>query len=98
MPHADWRSTALYDDKRKLDAPCFAFEFLHRNVEFVRDHKRLVRLAGRNALSRKSREAFARRWGLRFRKKRTRRPGANDPLDGDGPAKCCPACPGTTRS
>lgn len=95
MPHADWRSTAPYDDNRKLDAPGFAFEFLRRNAEFVKDHQRLVRLASRNALSRKSRDAFAQRWGLRFRKVRARRQTAKDPLDDDGPAKCCPAWPGT---
>jgi hypothetical protein len=97
MPRADWRSTAPYDDKRKLDASGFAFEFLRRNAEFVKDHERLVRLAGRNVLSRKSRESFARRWGLRFREVRPRRQAANDPLDGDGPANCYPTCPGTTR-
>jgi hypothetical protein len=97
MPRADWRSTAPYDDKRKLDAPGFAFEFLRRNAEFVKDHERLARLASRNALSRKSRETFARRWGVRFREVRARRQAANDPLDGDGPAKCYPACPSTTQ-
>jgi hypothetical protein len=80
-----------------LDAPGFAFEFLRRNAEFVKDHERLVRLAGRNALSRKSRETFAHRWGLRFREVRARRQATNDPLDDDGPAKCRPACPGTTQ-
>jgi hypothetical protein len=98
MPQADWRSTAPYDDKRKLDAPGFAFEFLRRNAEFVRDHERLVRLAGRNAVSRKSREAFARRWGLRFRKARARRQAASDPVDDDGPAECYPARPRTAQS
>lgn len=95
MPYADWRSTTPYDDKRKLDAPGFAFEFLRRNAEFVKDHERLVRLASRKALSCKSRDTFAQRWGLRFRKVRARRQTAKDPLDDDGPAKCCPACPGT---
>ncbi len=98
MPRADWRSTAPYDDKRKLDAPGFAFEFLRRNADFVRDHQRLVRLASRNALSRKSREAFARRWGLRFRQARTRRQPADDPVDGVGPTECCPACAYTAQS
>lgn len=97
MPRADWQSTAPYDDKRKLDAPGFAFEFLRRNAEFVKDHERLVRLAGRNILSRKSRETFARRWGLRFRKVRARRQAANDPVDDDGPAKCGTAHLDTTQ-
>lgn len=97
MPRADWRSTAPYDDKRELDAPGLAFEFLRRNAEFVKDHERLARLASRNALSRKSRDIFARRWGLRFREVRPRRQTANDPLDGDGPAKRYLARPGTTQ-
>jgi hypothetical protein len=97
MPQADWRSTAPYDDKRKLDAPGFAFEFLRRNAEFIRDHQRLVRLARRNALSRKSRETFAQRWGLRFREVRARRQATNDPVDDGGPAKCRRACPDTAQ-
>ncbi len=97
MPRADWRSTAPYDDKRKLDAPGFAFEFLRRNAEFVKDHERLVRLAGRNVLSRKSRENFARRWGLRFREVHARRQTSDNPLDDDGPAKCSPAHLDTTQ-
>ena len=97
MPQADWRTPAAYEDKRTLDAPGFAFEFLRRNPEFVRHHQRLVQLLGRNALSRKARNAFAQRWGLRFREVRPRQQDTSDPVDDDGPAKCRSAWPHTVR-
>lgn len=97
MPQADWRSTAAYDANRKLDAPGFAFEFLRRNRDFVRHHQRLENLLKRNALSPRMRDAYARRWGVRFRECHARLRKTADPVDDDGPAKCCPACPGAAR-
>jgi hypothetical protein len=67
MPRADWRTPTAYDDKRKLDATGFAFEFLSRNPAFLRDHHRLAEALRRGAPSQGACEAFARRWGIRFR-------------------------------
>jgi hypothetical protein len=92
-PHADWRSSAAYEDKRALDAPGFAFEFLRRNPEFIRHHQQLSRALSRNALTSKARQAFARRWGIRFRGTRSRSPDPADPVDGDSAAQCrCAQC------
>jgi hypothetical protein len=88
MPRPDWRSPAAYEDKRSLDASGFAFEFLSRNPEFVRHHQQLSRAHSRNALTPKARHAFARRWGLRFRKTRARLQDSDDPVDGGGAANC----------
>lgn len=95
MPQGEWRSEAAYDDKRALDAPGFAFEYLRRNPEFIRHVRQLERSLARGALTREARNAFARRWGMRFREARTRRQKSDDPLDDDGPAERHPtnACP-----
>jgi hypothetical protein len=88
MPRPDWRSPAAYEDKRSLDAPGFAFEFLRRNPEFIRHYQLLARAQRRNTLTPKSRQTFARRWGVRFRSARTRLPDPEDSVDGGGAAKC----------
>jgi len=93
MPRADWRSPAAYEDKRSLDAPGFAWEVLRRNPEFQREHQRLSRAFDRDALTPKQLEAFARRWGVRFREAHARLRKRCDPLDGDGPSEC--RCPDT---
>ncbi len=87
-PQIDWRSTAAYEDKRLLDGPGFAYEFLSRNPEFVRHHQQLSRALSRKALTPKARQAFARRWGLRFRRTRVRLEDPDDPVDGSSTAKC----------
>ena len=97
MPRSDWRSPEPYEATRSLDAPGFAFEFLRRNVEFVRHHQRLERLLKRNSLSRHERETYARHWGVRFRERGTRSREAGDPVVGDGPAECRPAWPITDQ-
>lgn len=98
MPRADWRSTAPYDDKRMLDAPGFAFEFLRRNSEFIRHHRRLERHLQRNALSARMRDAYAKRWGLRFQEGYTQLRKTGDPVDDDCPSKCSPIYPYTSQS
>lgn len=67
MPKADWRSPEAYEDRRSLDAPGFAYEFLARNDEFQRERRKLDRDAERKQLDSNDADAFARRWGLRFR-------------------------------
>jgi hypothetical protein len=98
MSAAEWRSAGAYEDLRSLDAPAFAFEFLRRNPEFLKDHARLARKSRHRALDPKDTEAFAQRWGLRFRPRitqasRNRRtvdgqsiPGRRHPGKGDGRA------------
>jgi hypothetical protein len=86
MPRSDWRSPAAYDDKRKLDAPGFAFEFLKRNRAFRRDYERLSAALAKNALTQAERDRFARRWGVRFREAHVRLRKSRDSLDGDDPA------------
>ncbi len=67
MPKADWRSPDAYEEWRSLDAPGFAYEFLARSDEFQRERRKLDRDAERNRLDPVDADAFARRWGLRFR-------------------------------
>ena len=67
MYGANWRSPAAYEDLRSLDALGFAWEFLRRNRAFQRDRRRLEEAAERGTLSADEAEAFARRWGVRFR-------------------------------
>jgi hypothetical protein len=88
MSRPDWRSAAAYEDKHDLDPPGFAYEFLRRNPKFVRDQKKLERALARHALTTQMRSAFARRWGIRFRERSTRREKSTNPLDGRGSAEC----------
>ncbi len=67
MTRADWRSPGAYEDLRSLDAPGFAWEYLRRNPEFQRHCKKLERAVRQGALDQAEADAFARRWGLRFR-------------------------------
>jgi len=66
MPRTNWRSPEAYEDLRSLDAPGFAWQYLSRNSEFRREHKRLADLARRRKLIPDQEAAFARRWGVRF--------------------------------
>ncbi len=89
MSRADWRSPDAYEDLLSLDAPGFAWEYLRRNADFIKDHTKLERAARRRTLTPKEVEAFTQRWGVRFRE------GAPDeeplcPLDATSIAKCGP--------
>ncbi|MDT8870757.1 DUF6499 domain-containing protein [Komagataeibacter rhaeticus] len=68
MSRANWRSAGAHEGLRSLDAPAFALQFVSRNRDFIRERATLQRAARRAALSASDAEAFARRWGLRFRK------------------------------
>jgi hypothetical protein len=67
MSRADWRTPGAYEELRSLDAPGFAWEYLRRNSDFQQDRRKLERTASRGALSQSETDAFARRWGVRFR-------------------------------
>ena len=64
MNRAYWRSPEAYKQLQTLDAPGFAFQFLSRNPDFVRDRERMQQLDRRGALEPAEVNAFARRWGL----------------------------------
>lgn len=50
-------------DRRLLDKPGFAQEFLRRNPRYRSDYRNVMRLRGDSA---EGREVMARRWGLCF--------------------------------
>ena len=78
MARGDWTSPAAYEELGSLDAPGFAWEYLDRNPDFTQDRRRLERAERRGVLNQAEVDAFARRWGLRFRARdwvrRRRRP------------------------
>ena len=94
MARQDWRSASAYDHLRSLDAPAFAFEFLRRNADFLKHHTRLARRDDRS-IDPSEKEAFAERWGLRFRVGPAHRARQCRPMDGEGSATRC--CPGTLQ-
>jgi hypothetical protein len=67
MARGDWTSPAAYEELESLDAPGFAWEYLDRNPDFAQDRRRLERADRRGVLTQAEADAFARRWGLRFR-------------------------------
>ena len=70
MGRADWRSPGAYEELRSLDAPGFAWEYLRRNPDFLRERRKLERAARRGVLDPAEVDAFTRRWGVRFRRHR----------------------------
>jgi hypothetical protein len=70
MARGDWTSPAAYEELGSLDAPGFAWEYLDRNPDFTQDRRRLERADRRGVLNLAEVDAFARRWGLRFRARR----------------------------
>ena len=64
MSRAYWRSPEAYKKLQTFDAPGFAFQFLNRNPEFVKDRERLQQMDRRGDLDPAEVKAFARRWGL----------------------------------
>ena len=87
MSRADWRTPGAYEELRSLDAPGFAWEYLRRNSDFQQDRRKLERTARRGALSQAETDAFARRWGVRFRKRRRDKQPQLGSMDGARPAK-----------
>ena len=74
MGRADWRSPGAYEELRSLDAPGFAWEYLRRNPDFLRERRKLERAARRGVLDPAEVDAFSRRWGVRFRRHRRGKP------------------------
>lgn len=68
MSRAYWRSPGTYKDIQSLDAPGFAYEYVRRDPDFIEHQDRLRQAARRKSLDPVDAEAFARRWGLRFRR------------------------------
>ena len=88
MARADWRLAGAYEELRPLDAPALAYEFLLRNPDFLSDHARLARNSRKRTLDAVEADAFARRWGLRFRAKFKPRTTPRSSLDGpDAPER-----------
>ncbi|WP_231854372.1 transcriptional regulator domain-containing protein [Gluconacetobacter diazotrophicus] len=98
MSRAIWRSAGAYEGLRSLDATAFALQFVSRNRDFIRERVALQRAARRGVLSTSDAEAFARRWGLRFRECPHGPRSAYRPLDCCGIAGrdcCCPPADST---
>ncbi len=88
MARADWRSASAYEELRPLDAPGFAFEFLRRNPDFLRDHARLARKSRGRLLDPADADAFAQHWGVQFRSRITYTPSRWGPMDAPRPSNC----------
>ena len=87
MSRADWRTPSAYEELRSLDAPGFAWEYLRRNSDFQQDRRKLERAARRGVLNHAEADAFARRWGVRFRKRRRTKCPHLGSVDGGRPPK-----------
>ena len=87
MSHADWRNPTAYEELRSLDAPGFAWEYLRRNPDFQQERRKLEQANRRGALNQTEVDAFARRWGVRFRKRHRDNQSQLGSLDGARPAK-----------
>jgi hypothetical protein len=66
MLSIDWRAPAAYRHTKNLPAAGFAWEYLRRNDEYRHEYQTLVALPRPDA---RQVEAFAQRWGLRFRRR-----------------------------
>jgi hypothetical protein len=64
MDRAYWRSPDAYKRLQTFDAVGFAFQFLNRNPDFVRDRERVQEMDRQAVLGPAEVKAFARRWGL----------------------------------
>ncbi len=66
MSGDDWRDPGAYEWTQSLDAYGFAWEFLRRNPEFVKELRYLKRIARRRSLTETELELFSDHWGVRF--------------------------------
>lgn len=64
MQSIDWRTPAAYKRIKDLPPAGFAWEYLRRNEDYRRD---VERLAQRREPAGEEVDAFASRWGVRFR-------------------------------
>ena len=70
MLSIDWRVPAAYKHTKNLPAAGFAWEYLRRNEDYRRDVERLTQ---RREPAGEEVNAFASRWGVRFRTRPRRR-------------------------
>jgi hypothetical protein len=87
MSHADWRNPSAYEELRSLDAPGFAWEYLRRNPDFQQERRKLEQANRRGALNQTEVAAFARRWGVRFRRRRRNKQSHLGSMGSPRPAK-----------
>jgi len=91
MSRFDWRAPGAYEELRSLDAPGFAWEYLRRNTDFQRERATLEAASLRRALTAAEQDAFAQRWGVRFRECCRYDRSEFGPVDGKCPPECdCP--------
>ncbi|PQZ47244.1 hypothetical protein CQ052_19005 [Ochrobactrum sp. MYb15] len=69
MLSIDWRVLADYRHTKNLPAAGFAWEYLRRNDEYRHEYQTLTTMQRPDA---RQLEAFAQRWGLRFRRRSRR--------------------------
>lgn len=67
MSRAYWRSQATYTKTQSLDGPGLAYAYVSREPVFLEEQERLRKAARQDSLDPAEADAFARRWGLRFR-------------------------------
>jgi hypothetical protein len=67
MSRAEWRVPGAYETLRSLDASGFAWEYLRRNQDFLRERRKLLKDDSRGILDIGEAQRFSRRWGVRFR-------------------------------
>jgi len=87
MPQGNWQLDAVYKDIHTLDSPGYAFEYLRRNSKFISDTHRLETHLKRGTISRAMRDAYARRWGMRFREVCAPSRTSEDSVDDDSSSK-----------
>jgi len=87
MSRADWRTPGAYEELRSLDAPGFAWEYLRRNPDFQQHRRKLERTARQGVLNQAEADAFARRWGVRFRQRHRNEQPQLGSMGGPCPAK-----------
>ncbi|MGA7674914.1 MAG: DUF6499 domain-containing protein [Rhizomicrobium sp.] len=84
----DWRSRGAYEDLQSFDAPGFAWEFLRRNPTFNKDLQKLERAMRQRKLTLAEKDAFALKWGLRFRTAKRIGKRQCGSMDGTSDAEC----------
>ena len=90
MGRANWRSGAAYEHLRAADAPAIAWEFLSRNARFEEDKRSLEAIDRHRAPTADELNAFAQRWGVRFRQGRRGHSRSRAAVDDGEPAERYP--------
>ena len=90
MARANWRSGAAYEHLGAADAPAIAWEFLSRNAEFEEDQRSLEAINRHRPPTADELNAFAQRWGVRFRQGRRGHRRSHAAMDDGKPAERYP--------